>query len=131
MKTLTKTTVSLETPVLETARQLAKAEGMTTADWLEQLIEAHCQDPTEKRPIMFPAATVDLLEELLEASGTCLTVEQYAEDFIQQEVWESLVPFIGGVPQILDGSFYLEDSHREAMRAVVERWLAKKPATLA
>jgi hypothetical protein len=126
----TQTTVSLETPVLETARQLAKAAGMTTRAWLEKLVEAHCQASTEKRPIMFPAVTVDLLEELLEASGTCLTADQYAEKYLQQEIWESLES-PQGVPEILDGSFYLEDSHREAMRAVVERWLAKKPATLA
>ena len=34
----TQTTVSIETAVLETAHQLAKAAGMTTADWLEQLV---------------------------------------------------------------------------------------------
>lgn len=86
-------------------------------------------DPTGKRAIYFPAATVDLLKELLEASGTLLSTAQYAEEFLQQEILASLVPRSCGVPEVLAGSYQLAPGDMEAMQAVVARWKGKAAAS--
>jgi hypothetical protein len=74
------------------------------------------------RPINFPAETVDLLEELLAASGTNLTVDEYAVKFLQDEITESLVPRSCGVPEILAGSYQLEPQDMRNMESVCRKW---------
>jgi hypothetical protein len=75
------------------------------------------------RSIQFPAAAVDLLEELLKASGTGMTIDQYAEEFLQQEILASLNPLYAGTPELLAGSYQLEPSDIAAMAEVTDRWL--------
>ncbi len=85
------------------------------------------------RPIHFPAEAVDLLEEVLAASGTGLTVEQYAAEFLQDEIIAPLAtPGDLGPPLMLQGSYHLEPGDFEAMHAVYDRWRTKattEPAT--
>lgn len=136
MKTLEKapkasnlTPLSLETPIHEKARILAKAEGVPVKEWLENLILLKFGCTAEKRPIMFPAAAVQLLEELLEASGTLLSIDDYAEEFLQLEILDSLDPLACGVPETLAGRYQLEPGDMEAMQAAVDRWKAKDAAS--
>ena len=79
-----------------------------------------------KLPIMFPAEAVQLLEELLKASGTRLSTADYAKEYLQQEIIDSLNPLAGGVPEFLKGGYELEPEDVTAMEAVVARWKAKQ-----
>lgn len=55
-------TVSIAASTYNTARRLAKAEGMKTQAWLEKLVRSNLEGTAEKRPIMFPVTTLNLLE---------------------------------------------------------------------
>lgn len=72
-----------------------------------------------------------LLEELLEASGTDLTTEDYAREFLQNEIIESLGQPRArcSVMEILNGSYQLEPEDLPAMQAVADRWNVKKGAS--
>jgi hypothetical protein len=80
------------------------------------------------RSIPFPSATVELLEELLAASGTALSLADYAEEFLQQEILASLNPLYAGTPELLSGTYQLEQGDIEAMNEVVEKWRGKLAA---
>lgn len=120
-----KNTISLDVATYDLAAKMAKEEGIEIQEWLEQLIREHL---ARTRPIFFPVDTVQLLEELLEASGTNLSLDDYAREFLGNEITDSLVRHAGGVPEILDGSYQLEPGDMEAMKDVVARWNAKEPA---
>ncbi len=121
--------VSIDLDAYCKAMQMAKTDGMEIEDWIEQLVREKLSTTAtaQKRPIMFPADTVKLLEILLEASGTDLTIDDYAEEFLGDEITASLGGSCSaGVPEILDGSYQLEPGDMPAMKSVVEPWNAKK-----
>lgn len=84
----------------------------------------------QTRAINFPASTVELLEELLKASGTGLSVDEYAADHLQHEILAA-VKGEGGTPEILAGTYQLEPSDKAAMQGVVQRWSKKEQPAMA
>ncbi len=109
--------------------KVALRDGKTVWQWVEAAIDAAFQDAAGgTRPIHFPADAVQLLEELLEASGTALTTGQYAAQSMTVEIWASLRKYECGVPEILAGSYQLEPGDMPAMQAVADRWRAKNEA---
>lgn len=62
------------------------------------------------------------------AAGVIVGDNDYAEEFLQQEIVDSFDPLACNVAEILAGTYQLDPGDIEAMRAVVDSWKAKKTA---
>lgn len=104
--------------------------------------KARAASKSATRPINFPADVVDLLEELLAASGTGLTVDDYARRYLSYNVVSTLndhfveradtrMGFGTSVADELEEDVALEDSpNLRRMAEVARRWLPRRAKML-
>lgn len=81
-------------------------------------------------PVYLPSEAVESLREILDASGTGMTVDDYVENSMAGEIRCTIDGTKGcDVIEILDGEFELFPEDRAAMREVALRWRAAKLAS--